>query len=416
MDILEKGSLSYVQAIVLMANYLQKRNKPNAGFLLIGIGFSMAFAVGLHREFGVPRTSPFTMEIRRRTWWTLFIFASGAQLTLGRPAISFVGVNVRLPANLDDDDLAVDMEELPESKPGPTTASCLIAQIKLAKIANAVQVELLTNYRPRYEKAVKLEENIRAWWQGLPPFFDQAVHLEPRLEVPKNILLWRSFHLRVVLNRPFLFEAIATKSRISTSAGQIQSCLVAAEECVSSICGFIESTDNRQRGLAWYATYWLITASFIQATCYSYSPGDPLAASWKSSLQRALRCLESLGPSHDKAFHARNVLRKVFGEYPDSVTLCRRGSFCTEQDLATSPDQSTSVDSTATLPCSPALGAQARGSQNQVIFNPLSVTPDAGFAWYPQGSSNAEFLDAAGGFMFGGFFDGTEDYNTWMPL
>jgi hypothetical protein len=131
MDVLEKGSLSYVQAIVLMSNYLQKRNKPNAGFILIGIGFSMALAIGLHREFGMPSTSPFTMEIRRRVWWTLFVFVSGAQLTLGRPAVSLVGVNIRLPANLEDQDIAVDMEQLPECKPGPTITSCLIAQVKL---------------------------------------------------------------------------------------------------------------------------------------------------------------------------------------------------------------------------------------------------------------------------------------------
>lgn len=56
MDILEKGSLSYVQGLVLMANYLQKRNKPNSGFVLIGIGFSMALAIGLHREFGFQYT------------------------------------------------------------------------------------------------------------------------------------------------------------------------------------------------------------------------------------------------------------------------------------------------------------------------------------------------------------------------
>ena len=97
MDVLEKGSLSYVQAIVLMANYLQKRNKPNAAFILVGIGFSMALAIGLHREFGKPSTSPFTMEIRRRVWWTLFIFVSAVQLILGRPAVSLVGVNVVKP-------------------------------------------------------------------------------------------------------------------------------------------------------------------------------------------------------------------------------------------------------------------------------------------------------------------------------
>ena len=114
MDVLEKGSLSYVQGIVLMANYLQKRNMPNAGFILIGIGFSMALAIGLHREFGMPSTSPFTMEIRRRVWWTLFVFVSGVQLILGRPAVSLVGVTVHLPANVDDHDLAVDMDARPD--------------------------------------------------------------------------------------------------------------------------------------------------------------------------------------------------------------------------------------------------------------------------------------------------------------
>lgn len=83
-----------------MANYLQKRNKPNAGFALIGIAWSMALAIGLHREFGTSSTTHYTMEQRRRTWWTLFIFVSGAQLTLGRPPASLVGINLRLPTNL----------------------------------------------------------------------------------------------------------------------------------------------------------------------------------------------------------------------------------------------------------------------------------------------------------------------------
>lgn len=189
MDILEKGSLSYVQALVLMANYLQKRNKPNSGFVLIGIGFSMALAIGLHREFGLPRTTPFTMELRRRAWWTLFIFVSGAQLTLGRPAVSLVGVNVRLPSDLDDQDLAVDMEELPEPKDGPTVTSCLIAQVKLAKIANMVQVELLTNQIPSSEKAMSLDQNIASWRKELPAYFDGQQVLKPWFEIPKNILI-----------------------------------------------------------------------------------------------------------------------------------------------------------------------------------------------------------------------------------
>lgn len=317
MDVLEKGSLSYVQAIVLMANYLQKRNKPNAGFILIGIGFSMALAIGLHREFGMPSTSPFTMEIRRRVWWTLFIFVSGVQLILGRPAVSLVGVNVRLPVNVDDHDLAVDMDELPESKAEeqPTITSSLIAQVKLAKISNAVQVELLTHHLPTYGKARDLEQRITAWYHDLPSHFSQDIHLEPRFDIPKRVLLWRSFHLRIVINRPFLFQCITSKSDLLTSSpGPIASCLTAADMCVTSICGFLESTDNRRRGLTWYATCWLLTASFVQATCYVYEPAHPLAASWRCHIQRAVDCLGSLGSSHDMALRARDVLQKILGK------------------------------------------------------------------------------------------------------
>lgn len=405
MDVLEKGSLSYVQAIVLMANYLQKRNKPNAGFILIGIGFSMALAIGLHREFGMPSTSPFTMEIRRRVWWTLFVFVSGAQLTLGRPAVSLVGVNIHLPANLNDPDLAVDMAGLPPCKAEPTVTSCLIAQVKLAKIANAVQVELLTHYKPTYEKAEKLEGNIETWWKDLPPYFDQDVHIEPHLELPKRVLLWRSFHLRVVLNRPFLFEAIATKSDINTAVGPIKSCLVAADECVASICDFLDFTGNRARSLAWYATYWLITASFVQATCYIYSPAHMLAPNWKSCLQRAVTCLQGLGASHDMAQRARDVLQKLLGE---------------PQENGPDLGREAKLDPTVTAPRpSHAFWPPTEGNQNQAVYNPFPMGLDDSFTWYPQGSSNAELLDAAGGFLIQNVFEGTGGTDTgatWMPF
>lgn len=118
LEVIEKGSLCYVQGLTIMANYLQKRNKPNAGFALIGIAWSMALAIGLHREFGASSTTPYTMEQRRRAWWILFNFVSGAQLTLGRPPASLVGINLRIPTNLDDASLSVDMTELPGAQEG----------------------------------------------------------------------------------------------------------------------------------------------------------------------------------------------------------------------------------------------------------------------------------------------------------
>ena len=314
MDILEKGSLGYVQALTLLANYLQKRNKPNAGFILIGTAFSMALAIGLHREFDMPSTSPFTMEIRRRTWWTLFVFISGAQLALGRPAASLVGVNVQLPANLDDLELAVDMDQVPTERPEPTVASCLVEQVKLAKIANVVHDELLTHRRPSYAKAMKLEESIRHWRSGLPAYFDENSVLEPRLEFPKRVLLWRCLNLRIVLHRPFVFDAIAAGAQLSMAVEPINSCLVAADECTASICGFLRSLDVVRRGFAWYATAWLITASFVQATCLIYMPDHTLATGWRESLQEAVASLQLLGSSLESALRARDIIQSVLGK------------------------------------------------------------------------------------------------------
>lgn len=195
-------------------------------------------------------------------------FVSGAQLTLGRPPVSLVGVNVAPPSNLDDQDLAVDMETLPDSKEGPTTTSCLIHQVKLARIANTVQVELLTHQIPSHEKAITLDRNIAKWRKDLPSYCDEHTRLDPWFEIPKRILIWRSFHLRIILNRPILFKTITAKENLDTATGPILACLKGAEECVDSICDYLGCEIEHPRGLAWYATYWLVTASFVQAACY----------------------------------------------------------------------------------------------------------------------------------------------------
>lgn len=50
---------------------------------------------------------------------------------------------------------------------------------------------------------------------------------------------------------------------------------------------------------------------------------------------------------------------------------------------------------------------------------PLSIGLEDSLTWYPQGASNAELLDAAGGFMIRSLFAGTMDDQEgtpWMNL
>lgn len=102
-DMLETGNLTLIQALTLLSNYLQKRNKPNSGYSYIGLAKRVAMAMGLHKEFPHWKTDLLTLEMRRRVWYCLYIFDIGAIITFSRP-LDFPneGVEVDLPFNVHD--------------------------------------------------------------------------------------------------------------------------------------------------------------------------------------------------------------------------------------------------------------------------------------------------------------------------
>ena len=416
LSVIEKGSLSYVQGLMIMANYLQKRgNKPNAGFALIGIAWSMALAIGLHREFGPYGTTSFSMELRRRTWWTLFVFVSGAQLTLGRPPASLVGINVRWPVNVDDNQLAVDMNTLPVEQETPTATSCLIAQIPLAEIANTVQSELLNNPTPHVGIVKKLDQRIESWRANLPPYFHAETQFDWPFELSRRVLLWRSHHLLIVLNRPSLFQAVSTGSELSTANARVARCIYTADHCADSICGFLAANSGHPRGFAWYATYWLISASFVHAICFAYAPTDPAAEGWRLKLEHAITALESLGFAHCMAEKAHRMLQKFYSKQRNLRGYIQEKKTADGIDRCAFPLSAQQGTSEA-LPRFMAenFGFTGDGIADDVSWmNPqwgLQAPPtlpnDAAMGWsWPQ-SLNAEFLDAAGASLFQDYQDG----------
>lgn len=102
-SIFEMGSLALVQALVLLSNYVQKRNMPNTGSNLLGLAVRMALSLGLHRELPEWDISLLEREMRRRVWWGLFIFDSGAQMTFGRPILLPDDVDVKPVRNISDE-------------------------------------------------------------------------------------------------------------------------------------------------------------------------------------------------------------------------------------------------------------------------------------------------------------------------
>lgn len=319
MDLLQRGSIHLVQAFLLMANYLQKRNKPNSGFTFLGVAMNMALGLGLHREFSDVSITPFTMEIRRRVWWTLFILDSGARLTFGRSSILLAGGNVKLPVNLDDSDLAVDNEALGEPRDYPTVTSSLIWQCKLANISNEVNARLLERRLPLRAEMLALDNRVLQWQESLPPFFKQSPAPDHAwFDVPRMILLWRAQHLRIVLTRPFLLDALQRRQPLDTNDANdiVVRCITAAQDCTQSIISFSLTRSSCPGALAWYATYWLVTAVFVSVTCLIYDLHHPSAVVWRGQIENSQKTLQTMAVFEPIAGRAALILSRIMGEYP----------------------------------------------------------------------------------------------------
>lgn len=314
-DILCRGSLPLVQALTLLANYLQKRDRPNSGFTLLGAAMNMAQSLGLHREFPTDSTTIQAMEIRRRAWWTLFVFDAGARLTFGRPSSVLEGVNVSIPCNLDDGDLPADVEALPEPKDYTTVSSCLIWQVKLAKISNRVNQVLHHRTTPDLAAISVLDGQIQEWRTSLPKHMTErsADPVEDIFEVPRAILLWRSMHLRIVLHRPFILASIKKRGPLDLldQHAPHSKFLAAATECVESITSLWSFTNARHGSLVWYACYWLTTAVLVHITCLLYAPVHASCNEWRSQIHIARAALENMSQYELTALRAVRIIDQL---------------------------------------------------------------------------------------------------------
>lgn len=306
-----------------MANYLQKRNKPNSGFTFLGIALNMALGLGMHHEFSDTAINTLMMEIRRRVWWTIFIFDSGARLTFGRSSMVLYGGNVRYPRNLDDSDLAVDDTCLKEAQTYPTVTSSFIWQCKLATISNEGNAKLLERRLPSVLDMSALDDRIVAWRKSLPGYFEES--LEPGLswfEIPRMVLLWRAQHLRIVVTRPFLLELLQNRRQLDLTDGPglAGRCVTVSRECSQSIADFCASRQIFPGSLTWYATYWLVTSVFVLVTCLVYDPFHPLAFEWRAEIEQARATLQVLAVIEVIAERAVHILSGILGTYATSTT------------------------------------------------------------------------------------------------
>ncbi|KAJ5730369.1 uncharacterized protein N7483_004877 [Penicillium malachiteum] len=310
MDMLETGNLLLVQALVLSANLMQKRNKPNSGYNYMGLARRIAMGIGLHKEFPVWEASLFTTEMRRRIWCCLYIFDVGAIITFSRP-LDFPndGIDVELPMNVHDSDITAGTKRLPQPANETTVYTHLRAQATFHMATSPIYSKIISSPFPSAAELIELDDRLIGYWlANLPPYFQENVPQTQKFRLCHSIMRWRYRNFRIFMYRPFLVgRLMARPERDEGDLGgteneneseiAIQRCLDAARESVGLIANFWEQEQ--------------------QIICLRNNPQHMLAEDWRRQILQAMPILESMAHLNHSSSRCLEVIRSLCGSYLD---------------------------------------------------------------------------------------------------
>ncbi|RHZ63390.1 hypothetical protein CDV55_104886 [Aspergillus turcosus] len=126
--LLNTQSLMLLQAAVLFLIAVRREDDTKFVWSMTAVVLRLAQGIGLHRDgtnFGL---KPFETEMRRRLWWHICLLDIRSAEDHGTDAqIHDRMYDTRLPLNINDDDITLDMQEPPEERVGFTEMTfCLV--------------------------------------------------------------------------------------------------------------------------------------------------------------------------------------------------------------------------------------------------------------------------------------------------
>ncbi|KAH6971503.1 lactose regulatory protein LAC9 [Ilyonectria sp. MPI-CAGE-AT-0026] len=305
------ANLTFVQALVLLSNLSQKRNKPNTGSNLLGLATRMALSLGLHRELPHWDISLLQREMRRRVWWGLYIFDSGASTTFGRPILlpDKEAMDVRAVMNIPDEYLTATTAALPDESTEPTIYSGMKWQSSLHVHSNYISNRLLSSTGVSSEDAWAMNHALDSWTESLPPYFrlnEQSTCTENSFLFARCRLWWRFWNLKIILFRQLMVKRAVERSQRGGAAitwtdaddRSRKVAVSAASSTIASIHGFSQ-TEFVTRLVTWYSVFFLFHASLVISLAILGDSESQTLPEWQSDLDTA-----------------RDVFRNVYANNP----------------------------------------------------------------------------------------------------
>ncbi|KAK1660130.1 fungal-specific transcription factor domain-containing protein [Colletotrichum godetiae] len=344
-NFLEVGNLTLVQALTLISNYQQKRDKPNSGYNYLGLAVRMAMGLGLHKEFQGWNISPLNMEIRRRVWWSLCVFDVGATITFSRPSVwPYEGVEVSLPLNVDDKSLTAISKSYPPETDGITPYTAVRTQASFHIATTPVYTRVISKPLPSPDEMLRLDHDLlEPWLASVSSYFSSTSRVPPKYALAHAVMNWRYRNLRIIMYRPFVIRrALQARDRRPDDSPDnvraFEKCLAEAKATITSISDFWQRNEHNRLG-AWYALYFLFQAALIPCICLRNDPASPNARDWREQITTTTRCIAALAPVNSSSSRCYQVIIDLCGRFLDSsdVAIPVAPASAAQADSATSP-------------------------------------------------------------------------------
>jgi Fungal specific transcription factor domain/Fungal Zn(2)-Cys(6) binuclear cluster domain len=361
-DCLDSGSLTMVQALLLMGQYLQSTTQVNRCWYVFGLAIRTAQGLGLQLAEANQRCPPLERELRKRCWCGCLIMDTMVAMTFGRPLMipsehyeAVVDNDDEMPAQVDDACITpTQIFAQPKHTPPPR----ILLFIHKAKLYVVLHRILKALYQGKGEASfsggemLQFDQQLCAWKDKLPPCLrlDDSPWdgLDSFSLRQRHILHARYLTVRVLLTRPSL-AAVAQMTTISSSTNQDSGyhrlrplhdafALTAAESCIDTAIQLIEHIqqniiiDGHLLGASWYNTYSVFSAGLVLFAAQMFPTlrrENPPTVSWQAGMEimkaLSLRCsaartchsILDLFEKHLQGIYSKNIIT-------DRICICMR--------------------------------------------------------------------------------------------
>ncbi|KKP05136.1 hypothetical protein THAR02_02731 [Trichoderma harzianum] len=295
-DLLDSGSLSHIQTLLLVVQYLQCTELATQCWNLVGMAYRMSVAIGLHHEEKSAGLSSLEREMRRRTWHACLQMELIMSMTMGRPAQLGIEHNVPLPLAIDDEYLSPNRCDCRQPDSIVSRNQYLVESLKLVQVLSQV---LSTMYNATRDEEQKVSSG-----------------------VPNTLSLYCS-----------LKDNSGPSSGITYGLNRFPNPYPAdsAVACVKAACGLIDvihrAVATGSASAWWYCVFYLISGSLVLALAESRNElvarleANTLESAWSKCDQALCRLAKLVdGPVQDYATALRELRRRATerdGQQPD---------------------------------------------------------------------------------------------------